>query len=83
MDGTKQVAQWEPESYLNAGPARLPSIRKTILGYCRELGVPLEVEVNSSRSVRLMNEKPFDLKEPSVGDFGPLRQVVTLPTITT
>jgi monoamine oxidase len=60
MDGTKQVAQWEPESYLNAGPARLPSIHKTILGYCRELGVPLEVEVNSSRSARLVNGKAFD-----------------------
>jgi monoamine oxidase len=59
MDGTRQVAEWQPDSYLNAGPARLPSIHRTILGYCRELGVPLEVEVNSSRSALLVNEKAF------------------------
>jgi monoamine oxidase len=56
-DGTKQAADWETDSYLNAGPARLPSIHKTMLGYCRELGVPLEVEVNSSRSTLLVNDK--------------------------
>ena len=39
--------------YQNVGPARLPSIHKTMLGYCRELGVPLEVEVNTSRSAYL------------------------------
>ena len=57
MDGTKQAVLWKPDSYLNAGPARLPSIHKTILGYCRELGVPLEVEVNNSRSALLVNDK--------------------------
>jgi monoamine oxidase len=55
-DGTKQTAAWETDNYLNAGPARLPSIHKTILGYCRELGVPLEVEVNSSRSALLVSD---------------------------
>jgi len=59
MDGTRQVASWEAGSYLNAGPARLPSIHKTMLGYCRELGVPLEVEVNSSRSALQVSEKAF------------------------
>src|SRR5580700_10087906 len=47
-DGVKQTAEWGSESYLNAGPARLPSIHKTMLGYCKELDVPLEVEVNTS-----------------------------------
>jgi monoamine oxidase len=36
--------------YMNAGPARLPSHHQGILSYCKKLGVPLEVEVNSSRS---------------------------------
>ncbi len=58
-DGTKQVAQWDTGNYLNAGPARLPSIHKTILGYCKELEVPLEVEVNTSRSSLLVNDKTF------------------------
>jgi monoamine oxidase len=49
-DGTKQTCQFDPGHYFNAGPARLPSIHKNMLGYCHELGVPLEVEVNTSRS---------------------------------
>jgi len=58
-DGTKQTPEWESTSYLNAGPARLPSIHKTILGYCRTLGVPLEVEVNTSRSSLLQCDQAF------------------------
>lgn len=49
-DGTTQVADFEPGHYFNAGPARLPSHHQTILGYCREFGVVLEAEVNTSRS---------------------------------
>jgi monoamine oxidase len=58
-DGTKQTAQWDPGNYLNAGPARIPSIHKTMLGYCNELEVPLEVEVNTSRSTLLVSDKAF------------------------
>ena len=58
-DGLTQSSEWGLDSYLNAGPARLPSIHKTILGYCNELGVPLEVEVNSSRSSLLVNAGAF------------------------
>jgi monoamine oxidase len=36
--------------YMNAGPARIPSHHTGLLGYCDRLGVPLEVEINSSRS---------------------------------
>lgn len=51
IDGTRQTAQYVGlNSYMNAGPARLPSIHKTILGYCHELDVALEVFVNTSRS---------------------------------
>ena len=49
-DGTSQTCTWDESSYFNAGPARLPSQHVTMLGYCREFGVPLEVEVNTSRS---------------------------------
>jgi monoamine oxidase len=58
-DGTTQTANWDDSSYFNAGPARLPSIHKTMLGYCQELGVPLEVEVNTSRSSLLQNDAAF------------------------
>src|SRR5271155_1891315 len=58
-DGTKQTASWQTDSYFNAGPARLPSTHRTMLAYCKELGVPLEVEVNSSRSALMVNDKAF------------------------
>ena len=49
-DGTSQDCTFDEGNYFNCGPARLPSVHKTMLGYCTELGVDLEVEVNSSRS---------------------------------
>jgi len=54
-DGTRQVCGFDPGLYWNAGPARIPSHHQAVLGYCRELGVPLEVEVNTSRGARLYN----------------------------
>src|ERR1700733_780812 len=36
VDGTKQTIEWSPDLYQNMGPARLPSVHGTILGYCRE-----------------------------------------------
>jgi len=56
-DGTRQTCAWEGDHYMNAGPARLPSNHRTMLGYCRELGVPLEVEVNASRSALMQSDK--------------------------
>lgn len=56
-DGTIQNCDWQDGGYLNAGPARIPSIHTHILGYCQELGVRLEVEVNSSRSALMQSPK--------------------------
>ena len=56
VDGTTQTIAWEEGNYQNLGPARLPSTHWTMLGYCRELGVPLEVEINTSRSTLLQND---------------------------
>ena len=55
-DGTEQRCEWNKELYFNAGPARIPSIHRTILGYCQELGVRLEVEINTSRSALLQSD---------------------------
>ena len=57
VDGTTQTINWEDGNYQNLGPARLPSTHWTMLGYCRELGVPMEVEINTSRSTLLQNDK--------------------------
>jgi monoamine oxidase len=57
VDGTVQTVAWEDGNYQNLGPARLPSTHWTMLNYVRELGVPLEVEINTSRSTMLQNDK--------------------------
>ena len=57
VDGTTQAIDWEEGNYQNLGPARLPSTHTTMLNYCRELGVALEVEINTSRSTLLQNDK--------------------------
>jgi monoamine oxidase len=36
--------------YFNAGPARIPSTHRVILGYARRFGVPLETFVNANRN---------------------------------
>jgi len=62
VDGTTQKITWSEGLYQNMGPARLPSVHKTMLGYCRELKVPLEVEINTSRWTLLQNDKVRDGK---------------------
>lgn len=67
-DGSMQTCAFDDGHYFNAGPARLPSHHRTILGYCRELGVPLEVEVNMSRSALLHSDdanggQPIELRQ--------------------
>lgn len=52
-----QVASFADGLYFNAGPARIPSYHQGLLGYCRELGVPVEVEINSSRSAFIVSGK--------------------------
>ena len=58
-DGTVQQCAFDEGLYLNAGPGRIPSIHQTMLGYCRELGVAMEVEVNVSRSALLVSDSAF------------------------
>ncbi|HUX28502.1 MAG TPA: FAD-dependent oxidoreductase, partial [Terracidiphilus sp.] len=55
-DGSEQTCAFDTGHYQNFGPARLPSVHGTMLGYCRKLGVQLEVEVNTSRSSFLQND---------------------------
>ncbi len=67
-DGTRQVCEFDPEMYWNAGPARIPSAHQAVLGYCKELGVALEVEINTSRGARLYNPdanggKPIEMRQ--------------------
>ncbi|MDE1145820.1 MAG: FAD-dependent oxidoreductase [Azospirillaceae bacterium] len=52
-----QVARLSPGLYFNAGPARIPSHHQGLLDYARTLKVPLEVEVNASRSAYVQTAK--------------------------
>jgi len=66
-DGSVQHCDFDHGQYWNAGPARIPSHHQALLGYCRELGVALEVEVNTSRGEMLFNPdansgKPIEIR---------------------
>ena len=72
VDGTTQTINWAEGNYQNIGAGRLPSTHWTILKYCKELGVPLEVEVNNSYSTLLQSDsanggKPVEFRR-AVGD---------------
>ena len=63
-----QTAQFSDGLYMNAGPARIPSHHQGVLGYCRKLGVALEVEVNNSRTAMLWDKasnggKPIQMRQ--------------------
>ena len=51
-----QKCTWDAGHYQNVGPARLPSIHPNVLGYCKKLGVELQVEVNMTNSAFLQND---------------------------
>lgn len=46
----EQRATFSPGLYFNAGPARIPSSHRAILGYAKRFGVPMEVFVNANRN---------------------------------
>jgi monoamine oxidase len=50
MGRADQHASFDPGLYFNAGPARLPSTHRVILGYARKFGVRLEPFVNLNRN---------------------------------
>ena len=55
MDGEEtQTAHFSGGIYMNAGPARIPSFHQGLIGYANKFNVPLEVEVNSSRSAYVL-----------------------------
>ena len=81
-DGSTQNCSWSNGGYLNAGPARIPSIHTHLLNYCQELGVPLEVEVNVSRSALMQSPllnsgKPVEQRQVVHDTRGYLAELLT------
>ena len=50
IGGATQVCDFDEGLYHNGGPWRLPHWHTGVLGYCKELGVPLEVFINENES---------------------------------
>jgi monoamine oxidase len=48
--GETQVCKFDEGLYHNGGPWRLPHWHTGVLGYCKELGVPLEIFVNEGEA---------------------------------
>lgn len=80
-DGSVQTVGFSDGAYMNAGPARLPSHHQAVLGYCRKFGVPLEVEVNHSRSAKVVNPganggKPVQIRQLAADARGHMSELL-------
>ena len=58
IGGERQVCQFDDDRYLNAGAWRIPNRHQGLLGYCRELGVPLEIFVDATDANYFYDENP-------------------------
>ncbi|MFF4412992.1 flavin monoamine oxidase family protein [Streptosporangium sp. NPDC001559] len=60
-NGSVQRVDWDrdPGLYFNAGPARIPHHHEALLGYCRDLDIPLQVFVNDNRAAYLHDAAAF------------------------
>ena len=63
IDSVQTVGWARAENlFFNVGPARLPHHHKTVLGYCKEFGIPLQLIVNDNPNAFLHDETSFDGK---------------------
>src|SRR5262245_11621531 len=59
-EGSKQTCRFDPDLYINAGPARIPHSHAITLAYCKELGVPLEVFTSVNEAAYVHQSAPKD-----------------------
>lgn len=59
--GATQVCRFDndPDLYLNAGAARIPGHHSALLGYCKELGVPLVPFIADNRNAWVQDDAMF------------------------
>lgn len=74
-DKPDQTCTFDEGHYFNAGPARIPSHHQATLGYCKELGVEMEVLVNHSHGALIQAEglnggKPLQMRQAIHGVRG-------------
>jgi monoamine oxidase len=58
IGGERQVCEFDEGQYINAGAWRIPHSDTGILGYCKELGVRLEIFVNADDANYFYSENP-------------------------
>ena len=60
--GNRQYCEFDdqPHLYFNAGAARIPSTHRTLLAYCKELGVELEVFINENKTCWVQDRHMLD-----------------------
>ncbi len=73
IDGERQVCRFDEGQYFNAGAWRIPNADTSVLNYCKELGVPVELFVNWSDANFLYEEDPE--RGPLAGRRVRLREV--------
>jgi len=73
VGGERQVCDFDEGQYFNAGAWRIPHADTGVLDYCAELGVPLELFVNSTDANFLYEEDPE--RGPLAGRRVRLREV--------
>ncbi|MGD2045711.1 MAG: flavin monoamine oxidase family protein [Gemmatimonadota bacterium] len=56
--GERQICDFDEGHYINAGAWRIPHSDEGVLGYCKELGVKLEVFINASNANYFYEENP-------------------------
>jgi monoamine oxidase len=57
-----QTCRFDAGLYFNAGPGRIPYHHQALIGYCRELGVELEVYVMEDRAAPFQTDQAFAAK---------------------
>ncbi|WP_396592815.1 flavin monoamine oxidase family protein [Brevundimonas sp. R86498] len=70
-----QTCTFDEGQYFNAGAARIPSHHQATLGYCKTLGVEMEVMVNHSRGALIQSDtfnggKPMQMRQAIHGIRG-------------
>ena len=57
IGGERQVCEFDEGQYLNAGAWRIPNHDQGVLGYCKRLGVPLEIFIDTADANYFYNER--------------------------
>jgi monoamine oxidase len=57
-----QTCRFDAGLYFNAGPGRIPHHHQALIGYCRDLGVELEVYVMEDRAALFQTDQAFAAK---------------------